>query len=88
MPKRAQRRLPHCRIYGKTAWRHVRRVKLLRDPLCEFCRAAGHDKPATVVDHIIPRSERPDLAYSLDNLRSCCVSCHNRRTRLHEGGKD
>ena len=31
-----------------------------------------------MVHHIIPLSERPDLALSLSNLRSLCNECHNK----------
>lgn len=33
---------------------------------------------ATMVHHIIPRTERPDLALVLDNLRSLCAECHEK----------
>ena len=34
---------------------------------------------AELVHHMIPLEERPDLALDLDNLRSLCSECHNRR---------
>ena len=34
---------------------------------------------ATMVHHIIPRSERPDLELVLENLISLCDSCHEAR---------
>ncbi len=33
---------------------------------------------AQMVHHIIPISERPDLALNLSNLRSLCYECHER----------
>ena len=36
-------------------------------------------RDATIVHHIIPRDERPDLALEIDNLRSLCDACHNKR---------
>lgn len=34
---------------------------------------------ATMVHHIIPRSERPDLELVLENLISLCPECHEKR---------
>jgi 5-methylcytosine-specific restriction endonuclease McrA len=33
-------------------------------------------------DHQIPITVRPDLRLELDNLRTRCDRCHNRKTRL------
>ena len=49
---------------------------------------------AAVVDHIIPRRDRPDLALDPSNLRALCHDCHNRHgqkagrddTQTHRGG--
>lgn len=69
-------------FYSTPRWRKFRRWFLARHPWCVL-----HDGPAplaTVVDHIIPRAERPDLAYVESNCRGLCVSCHNRRTRTYK----
>lgn len=70
-------------FYSTRRWRRFRRRILARDVWCVLC-LAERKRLATVVDHIAPRHERPDLAYNAENCRGLCVSCHNRRTRLVE----
>ncbi len=51
--------------------------------ICQLCLAAfragkmRRPRRATIVHHIIPRTERPDLELDLDNLQSVCAVCHN-----------
>lgn len=73
-------------FYHTRAWKRLRSVALTRDGgMCADCmerlRAGYGFKPrrAQMVHHIIPIEERPDLALSLDNLRSLCNECHNKR---------
>ena len=70
-------------FYHSAAWKHVRAVALMRDGgMCQDCmdrmRAGTGVRPrrATLVHHIIPRSERPDLELDPDNLRALCAECH------------
>ena len=64
------------------AWRRLREAKLSADPFCQCdeCTRTGALLQATVVDHIIPISERPDLRLEWDNLRSMTKAHHDRRT--------
>ena len=39
-------------------------------------------------DHEIPIAVRPDLRLELDNLRTRCDRCHNRKTRLETKSRD
>lgn len=75
-------------FYTSGAWLRIRDLALRRDHgYCVWCRLAGrtardaHGRrvpvPATLVHHIIPRSERPDLELTLDNLVSLCARCHD-----------
>lgn len=50
-------------------------------PLCENPHGR-HDGPvaAVEVDHIQPRSVRPDLSYDFDNMMALCKSCHSTKT--------
>lgn len=64
-------RLERGRFYAATRWIKLSRQVLAANPLCVWC-----GKLAEMVDHIIPRLERPDLAFDRDNLRSCCRRCH------------
>lgn len=43
------------------------------------CQDCGSQNDLTV-DHVIPISDRPDLAYTLSNLRVLCRPCHGRKT--------
>lgn len=61
-------------FYGEPRWRAVRAAVLQEEPVCP-CGV-----PSTTVDHIESLRARPDLAYSRENLRALCTSCHNSRT--------
>ena len=72
-------------FYHTKEWKRVRAVALARDDgFCRDCldrmqlEAGFKPKRATMVHHVIPRTERPDLALDLDNLRSLCATCHER----------
>lgn len=73
-------------FYHSAAWKKVRAAALARDQgMCRDCMAlfdAGmtlRPHRATMVHHIEPLEQRPDLALRLDNLISLCDECHNRR---------
>lgn len=73
-------------FYHTAKWRKCRRAVILRDHgMCVDCmerfRAGYGVKPAaaTLVHHIIPYEERPDLALDFDNLVSLCADCHAKR---------
>ena len=72
-------------FYHTAAWKRLRAQALARDGgMCQDCmermRMGVGIRPrrATMVHHIVPVEERPDLALRLDNLRSLCDECHNR----------
>jgi 5-methylcytosine-specific restriction protein A len=69
-------------FYNSTAWLKLRAAKLAADPLCqcEDCVATGAVVPASVVDHIKPRCDYPELELDYDNLRSMSEAHHNRHT--------
>lgn len=61
-------------FYLSRSWRRLRLEVLQRDHyLCQRCGR----RAATVVHHIIPVKERPDLKRELSNLESVCDACHN-----------
>lgn len=75
-------------FYSTGAWKRIRRRALDRDHgYCVWCRRAGRKtidrsgRPvpvrATMVHHIKPRREYPELALTLDNLVSLCDACHD-----------
>ena len=82
-------------IYRTQTWKRLRRKALERDLyICQDClkrpdvagRCAIAPREATVVHHILPISEHPELALDLDNLISLCESCHNKRHPEKGGG--
>ena len=73
------------RSMRRRAWKWLRAQALQRDGgMCQACMermqmgVGIRPRRATMVHHIIPVEERPDLALRLDNLRSLCDECHNR----------
>ncbi|WP_392552913.1 HNH endonuclease signature motif containing protein [Orbus wheelerorum] len=70
----------HQRGYG-TAWDKLRGRILKRDKYlcqCEECKRFHFIKPATEVDHIIPKAHGGND--SLSNLRAINKECHKRKT--------
>lgn len=70
-------------------WRRLRLQYLAAHPLCLFCADADRVEAATVVDHIVPIADRPDLRLDWSNLRPLCKPCHDRHTAREQafGGK-
>lgn len=73
-----QARPDHFAFYTSKAWRDLRADVLRDEPWC----ACGCGRRSQDVDHIIPRSVRPDLQLERANLRAYAHACHARRTRL------
>lgn len=65
------------RFYRSKEWRKVRLIHLSRHPLCIACLDAGRLAAGSTVHHVITTEARPDLALSLDNLKTLCASCHS-----------
>lgn len=88
--KQADRRRGSAASRGyDAAWRRLRLAFLDANPLCRFCADADRVTAASVVDHIISFTERPDLRLDWSNLRPLCKPCHDRHTALEQafGGK-
>lgn len=77
----------YMELINTSAWLHLRRDKLSRNPLCEDCQAKGNIRPATEVHHVVPvengltREEKRRLMFDPHNLRSLCHPCH---VKAHE----
>lgn len=68
-------------FYSCKEWRDLRYQALLRDGFeCQYCKEKGLIKQAEMVDHVKPTRERWDLRLDIDNLKSSCWSCHNKKT--------
>ena len=71
-----------ARITRTTRWKALRLKALDRDEWrCVQC----NERRGLEVDHVLPVRDRPDLAWSIDNLQSLCGRCHARKTRLEIG---
>lgn len=73
------------RFYDSALWKRVRNMKLMRDPLCQYCLLNKKLTDASEVDHYVPLSgggHRTDDA----NLVSACTPCHSRKTQLEQQG--
>ena len=71
-------------FYESTAWRHKRAKILRRDRyLCQECKRYGRKRnglpvEATLVHHIKPYEQFPELGLVETNLVSLCEGCHNK----------
>ena len=61
-------------------WRRLRKMVLNRQPICQACGR----RPATEVDHIIPKARGGDDSF--ENLAGLCRPCHSRKTAKEDGG--
>lgn len=70
-------------FYNSQEWRELREQALARDNYeCQWCKAEGRVTTTDAileVDHIKELEYHPELAMELDNLRTLCKDCHNKR---------
>jgi hypothetical protein len=78
---------PHCRKHGPFGYSdHGDYKDWLRDEFdfrCVYCLRRefwGRRKAVWVVEHLIPRKERPDLATTYTNLVLACGTCNSCKT--------
>ncbi|EMF0120718.1 HNH endonuclease [Enterococcus hirae] len=73
-----------ARFYASSEWRNLRQQCLERDHYeCQWCKEEGrlttqYDS-VLEVDHIKEFEFFPELALELENLRTLCKDCHNKR---------
>lgn len=67
-------------FYSSARWRAFRLLVLAACPVCADCERRGITSASVAADHIIPRRERPDLAFVLENMQGLCRACHTRKT--------
>ena len=68
------------------AWRRLRSVVLMQEPLCRECSKRGTYIPATDVDHIVPNATEPHRRLDSSNLQPLCKRCHSRKTAMESSG--
>src|SRR6266852_4883617 len=67
-------------------WQKYARMYLKR-PDNVLCRITpGCNRPATLVDHIVPHKGDYQLFWDPDNHQPGCKPCHDRKTALEDGG--
>lgn len=68
-------------FYRSKAWRRVRGIALHRKGArCEHCGKTAAETERIDVDHVLPRSEHPQLALWVSNLQVLCQECHEAKT--------
>jgi 5-methylcytosine-specific restriction endonuclease McrA len=61
------------------AWRKLRAQVIQEEPTCRL-RLPGCTGTSTTADHIIPRSQRPDLTLVRRNCQGACDHCNRKRS--------
>lgn len=74
----AAQKIPGSEFYQSMAWRELRYAVLKKSAgVCEACRRAAREHGVVLhVDHILPRSQFPDLALEETNLQVLCDDCN------------
>lgn len=78
--QKKDKKTKHRRVdfYSTMEWRQVRyRALSLSDGCCNLCgRSKSKHNVVLHVDHVIPRSKRPELELSIGNLQVLCEDCN------------
>lgn len=69
-----------AKVRSSATWQKVRQMVLDRDGVCVECERRGYTTEPTQVDHILPITQRPDLALTMSNLQALCTTCHARKS--------
>lgn len=76
-----------AQFYSSSEWRRLRDEAMSRDHYeCVWCAAEGKVTTDQVleVDHIKELEYYPQYALDIDNLRTLCKECHNKRHNRFE----
>lgn len=73
-----------AKFYSSSEWKRLRQECLEHDHYeCQWCKQEGRVTSTydsiLEVDHIQELEHHPELALELDNLRTLCKDCHNKR---------
>lgn len=73
------------KFYHSKQWINFRNIVLKRDyNLCQYCKARGVVKEGNVVDHVLPVEQFQEKMKDIDNMVTCCQTCHYWKTRFEE----
>lgn len=68
-------------FYQTKQWHTLREVVLRRDNyLCQYCKTHGRIREGVIIDHVVPYEVEPWNKSNVENLATCCRSCHYRKT--------
>lgn len=67
----------HHPYYDDPRWKVMWQQQLAVEPYCRFCLLLGRHTRATIVDHVKAHRGSATLFFSMRNLQSLCVVCHN-----------
>jgi 5-methylcytosine-specific restriction protein A len=85
---RSKEALAYRHLYGTARWQRLRARVLRTQPVCAMCREWGYITPATVCDHIDPKSKLSEQGFFTGPFQSLCATCHNgTKARIEAGGK-
>ena len=79
--KRSKPGRPRDNFLASPEWRRLKAEILARARRCLSCGGR-----VEAVDHILPRSKRPELALSESNLQALCQRCHGWKTSQEKSG--
>jgi len=82
-----RKKKPSAAFYSSWEWKRLRYEALrLHGHRCQCCgwRPGDTEHGYLVVDHIKPRSARPDLELRLDNLQVLCNDCNMGKSNVFE----
>jgi 5-methylcytosine-specific restriction endonuclease McrA len=83
-PKADNKSPEERRFYGSGAWKKLRALHLMREPVCAECTREDRLVPATVVDHHV-RIRDGANPYDETNLVSMCVHHHQQKRQRERG---
>ncbi|HAC5626866.1 TPA: HNH endonuclease [Listeria monocytogenes] len=80
--ERARAEAERTKFYKSRLWQKNRYQQLIREPLCERCKANDIVVQAVIVHHIVDTNTLEGWERRLDpeNLESICFACHNKET--------
>ena len=79
-------RYPNSDKWRKTKkYLDARIIFLSKNKYCEVCQRYARKKPATVLDHIRPHRDDPDLFWGVDNWQALCKYHHDQKTATEDG---
>ena len=84
-PVGRQRKCDRSSFYKSSAWKKLRyKVLKTSNGKCALCGCGAADGVVLHVDHIIPRSKRPDLSLDANNLQVLCDACNLAKSNRDE----